>query len=320
MSWYELVSGARATPDAAYSQKVRGSPGNEGLGAAACLPPSPQAPCLSSPSTAPAPLLGPSPGHPGGRPRPFPSSGVAGLSAAPGSSGRPDGGARHLPIFTQPVKARISTLSTPMCAAVGQAPLPAAHSCHPRSQDGAREPPSSAPGWGPGLGQASRSSDPTGGSRPEAVEGVEGVAADRAPGRCAREQPGRARPGSGTGCPPRKPRPILQTKQGPVGLPRQGVPSPYRRPPVSLPVPPDGFQGSVVRLSSLGEPRFLQDGATSASGARGCEATSARARVPNPAPPRRSEGNRGTEGVESGCLRPCWLVPVPGPPARDFLS
>lgn len=142
-----------------------------------------------------------------------------------------------------------------MCAAPGQAPLPADRSCHPRGQDRGQEPPSFR---GPGLGQASRSSAPTAGSRPEGVEGWRRWRGWPPKGRQA-AVPGNSLGGRGRGLEraalPGRPRPILQAKQGPVGLPRRGVPQPYRRPPVSLPVPPmasrDLYHVSLVSRPSV---------------------------------------------------------------------
>eukprot|EP00071_Canis_lupus_P034880 XP_022268437.1 collagen alpha-1(I) chain-like [Canis lupus familiaris] len=344
MSWYKLVCGARAPPRhprcrvfAEGTWKPRKRIGSSHVPAARPPPPSPQAPCLSSPSTAPAPLLGP--GHPRGRPRPFPSSGVAGLGAAPGSPGRPggsttDGGSDTpqppsavSPRGVAPVHPFSLNVSKPgfrprcvqlLAKRPSPQPVPATRA----ARTGAKSRlPSGAPGWARPAG-APRRLQGRGrrGWRGGGVEGVEGVAAERAPGRCAGEQPGRARPGSGTGCPPREAEAHPTGEAGTCRPSQAGCPPALQAAASVPPSTPHGFQGSVPRLSrlsSLREPRSLQDGAAPASGARGCEATSAQ---PNAAPPRRSEGNRGTEGVESGCPRPCWLVPVPGPPAQDFLS
>lgn len=160
-------------------------------------------------------------------------------------------------------------------------PVPATRTARTR----AREPPSFK--WARPAGAPTRLE---GRSRRQWRGG--GGAAERAPGRCAREQPRRARPGSGTGCPPRKAEAHPTDKAGTYRPSQTGCPPALQAAPVSLPVPPDGFQGSVVRLS-LGEPRSLQDGAASASGARVCEATSARAEPGGAKAIRRKPGDRG---------------------------
>ncbi|XP_038317156.1 translation initiation factor IF-2-like isoform X1 [Canis lupus familiaris] len=326
------------TPDAAYLQKVRGSPGN-GLGAAACLLPAlhlPHPKHLVSPAPPRPPPLCSAPDTPEGDPGPsrapvllawaLPQGARGGRAGARLTAGRTP---HSLPRPCRPVGWPQSTHFHSTCQSQDFDP----DVCSSWPSAPPRRPflPPARPGQGPraaflqgpraGPGQQELRAD----CRVEAgggggVEEVEGVAAERAPGRCAGEQPGRARPGSGTGCPPREAEAHPTGEAGTCRPSQAGCPPALQAAASVPPSTPHGFQGSVPRLSrlsSLREPRSLQDGAAPASGARGCEATSAQ---PNAAPPRRSEGNRGTEGVESGCPRPCWLVPVPGPPAQDFLS
>ncbi|XP_077737336.1 uncharacterized protein LOC144303270 [Canis aureus] len=265
--------------------KPRKRIGSSHVPAARPPPPSPQAPCLSSPSTAPAPLLGP--GHPRGRPRPFPSSGVAGLGAAPGSPGRPggsttDGGSDApqppsavSPRGVAPVHPFSLNVSKPgfrprcvqlLAKRPSPQPVPATRA----ARTGAKSRlPSGAPGWGPGLGQASRSSAPTVGSRPEGVEGWRGG-------------------GGGGGGRRMGARPLCRGTAwaGEAGV-WNGLPSP-----------------GAPLFTGRGRPCVRSKGLRGDLCSAECGAAEAIRRNP------------GSEGVESGCPRPCWLVPVPGPPAQ----